>query len=121
MAHTPVGHDNKGQAGEPGAGVTIDRSIIGWIRPGRFRAREPKGRVVKVILLTRRRMRFGKGPISHQMQLVPEIRVLMKETPRPKIHLIPEKQAGYYFVADVLRTFQKLGYGPHFGISGISK
>ena len=83
--------------------------------------RLPPGREVEFGLFIRGRLRIDRGPIFHRMQLVPEIRKLMKEKLRPQIRLMPEKQVSYEFLATVLKAFQKLAYGPHFGFTGVSR
>ena len=66
-------------------------------------------------------VRFGSGPQLSSDQLRDQIHILMKQNPRPNIVLTPDKMVKYDAVAKVLATFQKEGYGPHFGISGIDQ
>jgi biopolymer transport protein ExbD len=75
---------------------------------------------LRLTVLPNCHMRFNDGPELDARGLRAKIRELMREKPRPDIRIIPDRMAHYDAVARVLGTFQQLGYGPHFGFTGIS-
>jgi biopolymer transport protein ExbD len=72
-------------------------------------------------ILTNGHARFGNGPELNDKALRDEIRRMMKLPHRPDIRIVPERTAPYDDVAHVLQVFQQLGYGAHFGITGVQK
>jgi hypothetical protein len=66
-------------------------------------------------------VRFNDGPELDGNHLAAKIRELMRQSPRPDIHIMPNKAASYTSVAAVLAAFQRAGYGPHFGFAGYMK
>ncbi len=65
-------------------------------------------------------VRFADGPELDISQLRAKVEILMRENPRPEIRILPSKDASYSAVAEVLQTFQEVGYGPLFGFVGTS-
>jgi len=66
-------------------------------------------------------VRFENGPELDQHALRAKIENLMRTEPHPYIRIVPDRHASYDAVAKVLRAFQQMNYGAHFGFTGISK
>ena len=76
-------------------------------------------RTIELRVLSNGHYKFGTEPEISRAALPARIRKLMRERPRPEIHVIPERLVRYDGVALLFATFQKMGYGAHFGFTGI--
>jgi hypothetical protein len=80
-----------------------------------------EGLPLELHILPNGNVRFGDGRELNDTQLRAQIRVMMKLPARPEIHIMPEKGGRFADVARVLRDFQQLGFGAHFGFTVYSR
>jgi biopolymer transport protein ExbD len=80
-----------------------------------------QARIIELRVLPNGNYKFGSEREIKVAALQARIRKLMRERPRPDVQVMPDRLTKFDRVVYLLATFQKMGYGPHFGFTGIEK